>query len=65
MKPTQRDKLINKLIEDMVSSARQDSGFAADFIRDAMRDGYRPLSEMSDGDLRQMHRDAFDEEFKA
>lgn len=60
----QREALITKLINDMVSSARQDSGFGGDFIEDAMRNGYEPLSEKSDEVLLQWHRDCFDEEFQ-
>ena len=59
----QRAALIEKLIDDIVSSARQDSGFAEDFIREVMNDGYSPLSSMDDDALLQWHIDSFEEEF--
>ena len=64
MTPEQREALINKLIEDVVESASSDSDYACSFIEEAMRSGYPALSEKSDADLLQWHRDAFDEEYQ-
>lgn len=59
----QRDKLIDKLVDDMVIAATGDRDFVAEFIDDAMRNGYRALTDMPDTDLLQMHIDSFDMDF--
>ena len=59
----QRKELIKILIDDIADSVSGDAGYAYEFVKDVMINGYKSINEYSDDELLQWHYDAFEREF--